>query len=168
MQGPSMMDKAKATAAGAATSVQETAYNLKDRVMGPSSGTSTGTSTGTQVRRWAHSNACTWGQAVCGVWYAFGLLGQSGCEKRGPAMQGPSMLDKAKATAAGAATSVQDTAYGLKDRAMGTFAPAQVRHPAQTPHLCEPQKAVCRPCVTEVGKDCPLLSSIHIFKRDVK
>lgn len=53
MQGPSMMDKAKATAAGAATSAQETAYNLKDRVMGPSSGTSahTGTSTYTEVRR---------------------------------------------------------------------------------------------------------------------
>ena len=42
------------------------------------------------------------------------------------------MLDKAKATAAGAATSVQDTAYGLKDRAMGTFAPVQVRRSAYT------------------------------------
>ena len=48
-----MLDKAKATASGAATSVQETAYNLKDRAMGPSSGTSahTGTSTYTEVRR---------------------------------------------------------------------------------------------------------------------
>ena len=45
------------------------------------------------------------------------------------------MLDKAKGTAAGAVSSVQETATNLKDRAMGTFAPAQVCRPAPAVHV---------------------------------
>ncbi len=185
-EGPTMYEKARDTAVGAATAAQQGAYNLKDRVIGPStgtgtgtgyssgthtgtgtgysSGTGTGTGTGTGYSTTGHTVRFWW-PAIVNVACATSCClksslnvsmarteGASAARAGGQAgrhalrsaqalislcwhaQEGPTMYEKARDTAVGAAAAAGAGAQNLKDRVMGTGTSTQP---------VRPQSAVC-------------------------